>query len=57
MPPLLTVNTRVWVLYQVVKLEDNRDLVQDEASKHEDSRDPRYQYDVLVKNMETISVD
>ena len=45
------------MLYQVVKLEDNRDLVQDEASKHEDSRDPRYQYDVLVKNMETISVD
>ena len=45
------------MLYQVVKLEDNRDLVQDEASKHEDSRELRYQYDVLVKNMETISVD
>ena len=45
------------MLYQVVKLEDNRDLVQDEALKHEDSRDPRYQYDVLVKNMETISVE
>ena len=45
------------MLDQVVKLEDNRELVKDQALKHEDSRDLRYQYDVLVKNMETISVE
>ena len=42
------------MLDQFVKLEDNRELVQDQALKHEDSRELRYQYD---KNMETISVD
>ena len=40
-----------------MKVEDNRDLVQDQALKHEESRELRYQYDVLVKKMETISVD
>ena len=57
MPPLLTVNSREWLLKQVEKLEDNRELDQDQALKHEDNRDLRYQYDVLVKNMETISVE
>ena len=44
------------MLDQVIMLEDNGELSQDQALKHEDNRDPRYQYDVLVKNMETISV-
>ena len=57
MPPLLTVNSREWVLKQIVTLEDNSDLVQDQALKHEESRELRYQSDVLVKNMETISVE
>ena len=41
------------MLDQVIILEDNGD----QALKHEDNRDLRYQYDVLVKNMETISVE
>ena len=45
------------MLDQVVKLEDNRELVQYQALKHKDSRELLYQSDVLVKNMETISVD
>ena len=57
MPPLLTVNSREWLLKQVEKLEDNRELDQDQAWKHEDSRKLRYQSDVLVKNTETISVE
>ena len=57
MPPLLTVNCRESMLDQVVKLEDNRELVQYQALKHKDSRELLYQSDVLVKNMETISVD
>ena len=57
MPPLLTVNSREWVLKQIVMLEDNSELVQDQALKHEESRELRYQSDVLVKNMETISVE
>ena len=38
---------------QVIMLEDNGD----QALNYEDNRDLRYQYDVLVKNMETISVE
>ena len=45
------------MLDQVIMLEDNGELVQDQALKNEDNRDLRYQYDVLVKNMETISVE
>ena len=45
------------MLKQVVKLEVNRELVQDHALKHEDSREPKYQSGVLVKDMETISVE
>ena len=52
-----TVNSREWLLDQVVMLEENRELVQDQALKNEDSRDLRYEYDVLVKNMETITVE
>ena len=57
MPSLLTVNSGEWVLKQVVKLGDNRELVQDQAFKHADSRELRYQSDVLVKNMVTLSVE
>ena len=57
MPPLPTVNSREWVIKQVVKLEDNRELVQDQALKHEDRCVLKYQSNVLVKNMETISVE
>ena len=53
---MLTVNSKEWVLKQVVKLEDNRELVQNQALKHVD-RELIYQSDVLVKNMETISVE
>ena len=56
MPPLLTIDIRVWLLDQVVKLEDNRELVQDKALKDEDSRELRYQSIWLVKNVETKSV-
>ena len=56
MPPLLTIDIRVWLLDQVVKLEDNRKLVQDKALKDEDSRELRYQSIWLVKNVETKSV-
>ena len=34
-----------------------RGLVQDSALKHEDSRELRYQSDVLVRKMETIRVE
>ena len=39
----------------VLKLEDNSELVQDQAVKHEKRKELRYQYDVLVGNMETLS--
>ena len=45
------------MLKKVVMLEDNRELFQDQALKHEDSRKLIYQSDVLVKNMETLSVE
>ena len=54
MPPLLTVNRREWVIKQVVKLEENRELDQDQALKHEDRRELKYQSNLLVKNMEII---
>ena len=57
MPPLLTLNSREWVLKKVVMLDNNRDLFQDQALKHEDSRELIYQSDVLVKNMDTLSVE
>ena len=57
MPPLLTVISGEWLIEQVVKLEDNRELVQDQAMKHEDRSVLKYQSNVLVKNMETISVE
>ena len=57
MPPLLTVNSREWLLKQVEKLEDNRELYQDQALKHEDNRELIFQSNELVKNMETISVE
>ena len=57
MPPLLTVNSREWLLKQVEKLEDNRELDQDQALKHEDNRELIFQSNVLVKNMETIRVE
>ena len=31
-------------------------MLEDQALKHEDSRELRYQSDVLVKNMDTLSV-
>ena len=42
------------MLDQVVMLEENRELVQDQALKHEGSRELIYQSDDLVKKMETI---
>ena len=57
MPPLLTVNRREWLLKQVEKLEDNRELDQDQALKHENNRELIFPSNVLVKNMETISVE
>ena len=54
MPPLLTVNRREWVIKQVVKLKENRELDQDQALKHEDRRELKYQSNLLVKDMETI---
>ena len=54
MPPLLTVNRREWVIKHVVKLEENRELDQDQALKHEDRRELKYQSNLLVKDMETI---
>ena len=54
---LLTVNSREWLLKQVEKLEDNRELDQDQALKHEDNRELIFQSNELVKNMETISVE
>ena len=57
MPPLLTVNSREWLHKQVEKLEDNRELDQDQALKHENIRELIFQSNVLVKNMETISVE
>ena len=38
----------------VLKLEDNSELVQDQAVKR---KELRYQYDVLVRNIETLSVE
>ena len=46
-----------WVLKQVVKLEDNRELVQGHDIQHENSRELRYQSDLFVKNMETINTE
>ena len=43
------------MLKQVVKLEDNRELVQDQTLKHSDSRELRCKLNKLVKNMETKS--
>ena len=57
MPPLLTIISGEWLIEQVVKLEDNREFVQDQALKHEDRSVLKYQSNVLVKNMETISVE
>ena len=57
LPPLLTVNSGEWVLKQVVELEDNREIVKDQALKHKDNRDQIFQSNMLVKNMETISVE
>ena len=57
LPPLLTVNSMKWVLKKIVKLEDNRELVQDQDMQHENSRELRYQSDLMVKNMEIISVE
>ena len=45
------------MLKQIVMLEDNSELVQDQALKHEGGRELRYRSDVLVKNMETLSVE
>ena len=47
----------VQVLNQVLKLEDNRELVQDQTLKHSDSRELKCISNMLVKNMETISVE
>ena len=44
------------MLDQVVRVKDNRELVLDQALKHEISRELWDQSDVLVKNMETIRV-
>ena len=57
MPPLLTVISREWLIKQVEKLEDNSELDQDQALKHENNRELIFQSNVLVKNMETISVE
>ena len=48
---------RELMLNQVIKLEDNSKLVQDQAVKHEKRKELRYQYDVLVRNMETLTVE
>ena len=48
MPPLLTVYSREWLLKQVEKLEDNRELDQDQALKHEDSRELIYKSIYLI---------
>ena len=53
----MTVTSREWVLDQVVMLEDNSEVFQDQALKHEDSRELIYQSDVLVKNMDTLSLE
>ena len=45
------------MLDQVVRVKDNRELVLDQALKHEIRRELWDQSDVLVKNMETISVE
>ena len=54
MPSLLIVSRREWGIKQVVKLKENRELDQDQALKHEDRRELKYQSNLLVKNMETI---
>ena len=38
-PPLLTVNRREWLLKQVEKLEDNRELDQVQVLMHENNRE------------------
>ena len=55
MTTLLTANSRELMPDHVLKLEDNSELVQDQAVKHEKRKELRYQYDVLVRNMETLS--
>ena len=45
------------LLKKVVMLEDNRELFQDQALKQEDNRELIYQSDVLVKNMDTLSLE
>ena len=45
------------MLNQVVKLEDNSKLVQDQAVKQENRKELRYLFDVLVRNMETQTVE
>ena len=56
LPPLLTVNSMKWVLKKIVKLEDNRELVQDQDMQHENSRELRYQSDLMVKNMSLLTL-
>ena len=57
MTTLLTANRRELLPDHVLKLKDNSELVQDQAVKHEKRKELRYQYDVLVRNMETLSVE
>ena len=45
------------VLKQVVRLEDNRELVQDQTLKHSDSRELICHSNMLGKNMKAISVE
>ena len=45
------------MLDQVVRVKDNRELVLDQALKHEYRRELKYKSNELVKNMETISVE
>ena len=45
------------MLNQVVKLEDNTKLVQDQAVKQENRKELWYLFDVLVRNMETQTVE
>ena len=45
------------MLKQVVRLEDNRELVQDQTLKHSDSRELICQSNMLGKNMKTIGVE
>ena len=45
------------LLKKVVMLEDNRELFQDQALKQEDNRELIFQSNVLVKNMDILSVE